>query len=279
MPSARRNSQIRIACIQLSASRLASKSERIRHVLSMMGDATSVDLVLLPELWPIGYFQFDRYAREAESLQGPTYEAVAQMAGELQAHILAGSIVERDSQGKLYNTSFLIDPDGTIVHVYRKIHVFGYESREKQLLTPGDRVRVSPTALGRIGVSTCYDLRFPELYRLMADQEVEMILVPSAWPRARLGHWELLTRVRALENLAFLVACNGAENDGGTLLAGNSMIVDPWGGVVVRAGFDEEIVVGTIDLHMLDKVRDEFPALVDRRISIADGSAWFGQRN
>jgi predicted amidohydrolase len=277
LTSARRNAQIKVACIQLSATRPASKSDRLKHALSMMNDPDSADLILLPELWAIGYFQFDRYVREAESLVGPTYEAVARMARELRTYILAGSIVERDSQGKLYNTSFLIDQDGTIVHVYRKIHVFGYESKETQLLTAGDSVRVSPTALGKISVSTCYDLRFPELYRLMTAQEVEIILVPSAWPRARLHHWELLTRVRALENQAFLVACNGAGNDQGTRLAGNSMIVDPWGDVVARAGCDEEILVGKLDLRLLNKVRDDFPALADRRISINDRSAWLAQ--
>lgn len=259
-----------VACIQMSSGALTAKEERLQRALSMIRALPEVDLILLPELWPVGYFDFARYADDSEPLCGPIYEATAEIARERSAFVLGGSIVERANDGRLFNTSFLVGPDGALAHVYRKVHVFGYHSEESKHLTPGTGVGVAPTPLGVIGVSTCYDLRFPELYRLMVDQGVEIILIPSAWPWARLAHWELLTRARALENQSFVVACNAAGEDHGTSLGGNSVIVDPWGEVVTTAGDSEEVLIGTLNMRLLRKIRNDFPALADRRIRTTD---------
>ncbi len=255
-----------VACVQAAFSPDADKPARIEHVLSLLRHVRDVDLVVLPELWHVGYFNFDRYAAGAEPVHGPTVTALADAARELGAFVHAGSIVERGEGRELYNTSVLLTPTGRVAHTYRKLHLFGYESDESQLLTPGVEVRTVSTDLGPLAMTTCYDLRFPELYRLLTD--AEMVLVTSAWPDPRMEHWRLLTRARALDNFMYLVACNAAGECNGVRLAGHSVVVDPWGEVVAEAEAGEEILRAHIDLPKVAKIRAEFPVLDDRRIEI-----------
>ncbi len=230
---------------------------RIRQV----GDA---DLILLPELWNIGFMSFERYLSEAEDRTGPTLTALRQVARELKVHLHTGSFVENDG-GRYYNSSYLVAPDGEIIANYRKIHLFGYNSRETQILTPGARVVVAETPLGRIGMATCYDLRFPELFRHMAGRGAEIVLVCSAWPYPRLEHWIILNRARALENQCFLISANSVGLNMGIQFVGHSMMVDPWG-VIVAGGGDEEVTLRSqIDLERVHDARRRFPALADRR--------------
>jgi predicted amidohydrolase len=188
-----------------------------------------------------------------------TLGAAAARAG---VRLHAGSIVERDEAGNLYNTSLLFDADGTLAHTYRKVHLFGYGSREQELLTPGSQVR----AHGPLALSTCYDLRFPELFRAQVDDGSQLFLVAAAWPLARLAHWQLLLRSRALENQSFLLACNAAGRQGTVELAGRSAVVDPWGEVVAEAGAGAETLTVEIDPDLAVRARKEFPALADRRL-------------
>ncbi|CCG02354.1 Putative amidase [Blastococcus saxobsidens DD2] len=174
----------------------------------MVADAAGADLVVLPELWLPGYFAFDSYADLAEPLHGDTVEAAREWARRLGCHLHMGSVLERDELGHLHNTAVMIGPGGDILHTYRKIHVFGYKSREAELLTPGEQVSAVTTGLGRLGTTTCYDLRFPELYRGLVDDGAETIVVCSAWPAARLAHWRLFTSARAVEEQVVLIACN-----------------------------------------------------------------------
>jgi predicted amidohydrolase len=255
-----------VACVQAAFASGASKAERIDHMLLLLDRARGADLLVLPELWHVGYFNFDRYAEAAEPIHGPTISAVAEAARELGAFVHAGSIVERGEEGELYNTSFLMTPQGRVAHAYRKVHLFGYESEEPRLLTSGVQVRPATTDLGVVAMTTCYDLRFPELYRLLTD--AELALVTSAWPTPRERHWQLLTRARALDNLFYLVACNVAGECNGVALAGRSVVVDPLGDVVAEAGADEEVLRAEIDLSRVAKIRAEYPFLDDRRIEI-----------
>lgn len=257
---------IKLACLQLDSGAADAKDQRVARVVERIHQLQPVDLIVLPELWPVTYFQFDRYETEAESLQGPTVTAIRHAAVSRGCFILGGSIVERSGDGKLHNTSFLIGPDGRTHLTYRKIHVFGYRSKESALLTPGATVDVAETPLGAVAVTTCYDLRFPELYRLLVDRGAQIIIVPAAWPQARLEHWRLLTRARALENQVYLVACNMAGVDAGTRLAGHSVVVDPWGDVIGEAGDEEQVLYAELDLARLRQIRDEFPVLKDRRL-------------
>lgn len=253
----------RVACVQLGDGDAGPSG--IARVSAAIADAEA-DLVVLPELWPVGYFHFDRYDDAAEPVDGPTAAALSAVAAEHRIHLHAGSIVERRSDGRLSNTSLLFGPTGELLLSYRKHHLFGYGSDEQRLLTPGDELDVVATPLGAIGMTTCYDLRFPELYRKLVDAGAEIVLVASAWPHARLDHWRLLTRTRALENQVYVAAANAAGTDNGVRLGGHSVVVDPWGAVLAEAGeAPDEVVAAEIERDRVAAVRDEFPVLLDRR--------------
>lgn len=253
---------MRITSIQLGM-KDRSKGETVEHALSLVDQASDSDLILLPEIWPCGFFSFDRYRSDSETLQGPTVTAFRQKARDHKAHILMGSLVENQDQN-FYNTTVFINPQGEIVTCYRKIHLFGYNSDETRILTPGQEVVVTDTPWGVCGFSTCYDLRFPELFRRMVDQGARLFLVASAWPLVRLEAWKLFNRARAHENLAFLISCNAAGSNDGKQYAGNSMIVDPLGHVVAEGGQQEELVSAEVDPGLVDTVRQDFSALDDR---------------
>jgi predicted amidohydrolase len=255
---------VKVALVQVSSPPDERPERRRARVGQMVSSARGADLVVLPELWAAGYFAFDAYPERAEPLEGPTVAAGREWTRELGAHVHVGSIAERDQRGRLFNTAVLLSPDGAIVHTYRKVHVFGYASREAELLTPGDDLDVVETALGPVGATTCYDLRFPELWRSLVDQGARSVVVPAAWPAARLEHWRLFTTCRAVEEQILLIACNATGvQDGGVELAGHSRVVDPWGVVLAEAGTDEGVTLCDVDPAVVDKVRTEFRVLVD----------------
>jgi len=159
---------IKVASLQLKISDDQNKEQRIAYVQAQMDKVRDADLILLPEIWNIGYFSFDQYEAQSETLNGPTVTAIAGKAKELNSYVFAGSFVESDN-GKLFNTSVFLDNNGKILGTYRKMHLFGYGSAETELLTPGTDVVTLKTELGNFGLSTCYDLRFPELYRRMME--------------------------------------------------------------------------------------------------------------
>lgn len=259
---------IRITAIQLEVKDQA-KGKNLDTVVRLLEEAPPADLLLLPELWPSGFFSFDHYQGDAEEVDGPLVTTLREKVAEKATPAMIGSFVERDGD-RLHNTALLLGPDGGILAKYRKIHLFGFQSREKQLLSPGTEVTVADLPWGRVGISTCYDLRFPELYRLMVDQGATVFLVASAWPLARLAAWRLFNQARAHENLAYLVSCNCAGASRGIALAGHSMIVDPLGNILAEGGGDGEYVTGVIDSKQPGRVRREFPALDDRIYRILD---------
>ncbi|WP_462188683.1 MULTISPECIES: nitrilase-related carbon-nitrogen hydrolase [unclassified Frankia] len=258
---------VRAAALQLGCPDEENAADRVRRVLGEIR-RTQADLVVLPELWVTGYFHFDRYEAEAEAVTGPTVTALREAARERGCHLVAGSIVERSADGRLFNTTVLIGPDGMIRHAYRKVHLFGYGSAEARLLTPGATVGTVPTELGVVGLATCYDLRFPELFRLLAEGGAEIVVVVSAWPLARLDHWRMLTRARAIENQVYLVACNAAGRQAGREMAGASVVVDPWGEVLAEAGPRPTTVRAELDPARPAAVRAEFPVLTHRRLGL-----------
>ncbi len=236
--------------------------------------ANGADLVALPELFSVGYFAFDAYQTAAEPLTGPTLGRIADAAADAGIAVLAGTIIEdlaatdstsRPATTGLANTAVLFDQTGTRQLVYRKHHLFGYESAEAALLVPGERLPTATINGFTIGVTTCYDLRFPELYRQYLDAGVTLTLVPSAWPADRVDHWQLLPRTRALENLMYLAAINGAGTIADTTLAGRSALYDPWGAPVSKANETADLPVASIDPDRVQSVRNSFPAVDDRR--------------
>src|SRR5699024_661998 len=139
-----------------------------------------------------------------------------------------GSFVEFGEGGRIHNTAVLIGPEGSVRASYRKMHVFGYQSREAELLTAGDSLSVASSELGPIGATTCYDLRFPELWRAMVDAGAKTMVVPAAWPATRRSHWQLFTTTRAVEQQLLVIGCNAVGEQYGVELGGHSRIVDPW---------------------------------------------------
>jgi predicted amidohydrolase len=238
--------------------------------------ADGADLVALPELFTVGYFAFDSYARTAEGLGGPTLSRLSSLAADLDVGLLAGSVVEDldasaeaghdvpDADG-LANTAVLFDREGSRLAVYRKHHLFGYGSREERLLTPGERLPTTEFDGFTVGLSSCYDLRFPELYRSLVEAGATLLLVPSAWPYPRVEHWQTLTRARAVENLAYLAAVNGAAAFEEETLLGRSTVYDPWGTPLASAGDDPALVTADLSPDRVSEVRAEFPAWSDRR--------------
>ncbi len=237
-----------------------------------------VDLVALPEIFTVGYFSFDAYARAAEPIDGPTIQQLSEHANEHNVAVLAGTIVEDLAESAAHgfetpapdgyaNTAVFLDRDGNRQAIYRKQHLFGYDSAESELLTAGE---TSPTVSFdgfTIGITTCYDLRFPELYRRLMEHGVTLVLIPSAWPYPRVEHWDVLTQARAIENLSYVGAVNGAGSFEDATLLGRSAIYDPWGTTVASAGDDAALVVADIEPEVVDEIRNEFPALEDRRES------------
>lgn len=236
--------------------------ERVEQLLAQL-EGSETELVILPELWAVGFSHFERYAAEAECLQGTTVTRLAAWARRLRCHILTGSFVERTPDG-MYNTMALLDAEGCLLGTYRKMHLFGFASRERELLQPGQQARVVATTHGDLGLATCYDLRFPEQFRWMVDHGAEAFLVCAAWPKARLDDWRLFCRARALENQSFLFACNHAGEMDGCVGAGHSMAVAPDGTILAEAGEEEAVIWLHVDEREAKAFRERFPALRDR---------------
>lgn len=259
--------RMRVALVQLAVPPDEGKAERVQRVCRLLRAIDGADLVLLPELWNVGFFHFERYGDEAEAIDGPTVSALADIAHEKAWWLLGGSFVERRGDS-LHNTSVLLRPDGGLAAAYRKIHLFGYRSRESEILTAGREVVVADLPWGRAGITTCYDLRFPELYRAMADQGAGLFLVASAWPYPRLEHWQVLGRARAIENQCWLLACNQTGVHGGARALGHSAVYDPWGVPVAAAGDEETVLGAMVDPGQAERVRADFPALADRAMRV-----------
>ncbi|MCU4750754.1 carbon-nitrogen family hydrolase [Halobacteria archaeon AArc-curdl1] len=263
-----------LAQLEIEAGELDGNVDRAVDAIARAAKR-GADLVALPELFTVGYFAFDCYERSAEPLEGETMTRLERAAADHDVALLAGSFVEdlaatesveTPADEGYANTTAVFSADGDLELVYRKHHLFGYDSVETELLVPGDRIDTANVCGVKIGVSTCYDLRFPELYRILVDQGAELILVPSAWPYPRIEHWETLSRARAIENQCFLATINGAGTFDDATLLGRSTVYDPWGTVLASSGDEPTLVMATIDLDAVGAVRDRFPALRDRRL-------------
>ncbi|MDH3718612.1 MAG: carbon-nitrogen hydrolase family protein [Planctomycetota bacterium] len=263
------------AAVQLNSSEDKHACRQRATQLVEQAAGQGAQLVALPEMFNcLG--RFSRIVAAAESIPGPTSDALGQLAARLGITLLAGTIAEQaDEPGRAYNTSLLFSPDGRILARYRKIHLFDVDLpgrvtvRESQWIQAGDETTTVATPLGNFGLSICYDLRFPELYRRLAEGQAEIIFVPSAFTKVTgRDHWEVLLRARAIENQAYLIAPNQCGRHPPDLETyGNSMIVDPWGTVLKRAASDEDVIFAEIDLQQLRKVRQQLPALDHRRLA------------
>jgi predicted amidohydrolase len=236
--------------------------------------ARGARLVVLPEVFAWRGPAAEE-AAAAEPVPGPTTARLGALARELGVWLCAGSLHERAPGAPgVYNTACLLDPQGELAARYRKLHLFDVDLpghvavRESATRAPGADVVVVPTPLGTIGLSICYDLRFPELYRRLVRAGAEVLLVPSAFTfPTGAAHWEVLCRARAVENQCYLVAADQAgTSPQGFRDWGDSLVVDPWGRVLARAGDGEAVVTAEVDLDYVARVRRELPALAHVRL-------------
>ena len=267
---------MRVAAVQLNSTDDRARNIDTAERLVRAAAADGADLVALPEKWNL-LAGGERLLAEAESLDGPSLTAARGWARELGIHLLAGSISAIGGE-KAFNTSVLIGPDGADLAVYRKIHMFdvvvgGVTYRESEYEDPGEEIVTASLGEADLGLSVCYDLRFPELYRILALRGARLISVPSAFTSTTgRDHWEVLLRARAIENQVFLIAPNQiGEAPPQYDSYGHSAIVDPWGGVLAVAPDEECFVAAGIDLAAQERVRESLPSLANRR---PDAYAW-----
>lgn len=262
------------AAIQMAAGSDKAANLGRADRLIRLAAARGANLAVLPEVFNWRGARADEPAA-AEPLDGASLTMISRLARELAIHIVAGSITEHvPDETRRYNTSVLFGPDGARIAAYRKIHLFDVDLpgrvtfKESDSKLPGAEVVCAPTALGAIGLSVCYDVRFPELYRRLTFAGAQLITIPSAFtfPTGE-AHWDILIRARAVENQAYVIAAaQFGPNVHGFSDYGNSSIVDPWGRVIGRAGDNEGVVVAPIDLDYVARMRRELPALVNVRL-------------
>jgi deaminated glutathione amidase len=265
---------MRAAAVQLQSTPDRERNLAAADRLVREAAAQGAELVVLPEKWPV-LGTPEETAAAAEPLDGPAVGWARATARELGIDIVAGSVAERvEGRDRGANTSVHAGPDGELVAVYRKIHMFDVEVggrtyRESEHEQPGDEPVLSATASGvELGLSVCYDLRFPELYRILAVRGARIFAVAAAFTltTTREQHWEVLLRARAIEDQAFVVAANQVgEHAPGIRSGGRSMIVDPWGIVLAQAPDGEGVITAELDAARLEDVRSRLPSLASRR--------------
>jgi len=264
---------VRAGAIQLNATEDTDRNLATADRLVRQAAALGAELVALPEKWTV-LGTAEHMDAGAQPLDGPAITWAKATARELGIDLLAGSIRERiEGQRKGANTSVHVGPDGEVKAVYRKIHLFDVEVdgavyAESATEDPGDEIVLAPLAGGvSLGLSVCYDLRFPELYRILALRGAEVLAVPAAFTLATTrDHWEVLVRARAIENQCFVIAPNQiGRHPGGLRSGGRSLIVDPWGVVLAGAADIETAIVADLDLEALRAVRRRLPSLARRR--------------
>jgi predicted amidohydrolase len=264
--------RLRVACVQFNSS--PSKAENLERMepLVARAAATGADLVLLPEKWN-GLGSHEILLDVAEPLEGG--ETVEAMSGWARTHgitLVGGSIAERrDGREKLSNTSVVFDPEGEIAAVYRKIHMFDVEVggvvyRESASEEPGEGPMSCEVEGWKLGLTVCYDLRFPELYRILAVEGAEAVTVPAAFTLfTGKDHWELLLRARAVENQCYVLAANQWGVVEGKASYGRSSIVDPWGVVLAQAPDEDGVIAAELDRAHLERIRASLPSLANRQ--------------
>lgn len=260
------------AAIQMSST--PDKEENKTTAEALIRDAASsgAELVALPELWSCHGLD-TVYKQNAEPVPGPTTDFLGGLARELGIYLLGGSILEESGPEKMYNTSTFFTPDGGLSAVYRKIHLFDVKAPDREYfesatVAPGGEIVTAEAGSTTLGLSICYDVRFPELYRILALRGAEVLAVPAAFTfKTGEAHWEVLLRARAIENQAFVLApAQWGQKADGRWTYGRSMILDPWGVVISQCSSESDgYAVAELDLDYLKRFRTEFPALSNRR--------------
>jgi deaminated glutathione amidase len=266
---------VRVALVQMNSQDDKAANLERAEALVAQAAAWGPDLVVLPELWTyLGPRK--RHAEVAEAIPGETSELLGRLASRYRFWLVGGSYLESvEGSERFHNTSLAMNPDGEIVARYRKLHLFDVEVdgktyQESASVAPGNEPVVAQLGRAAVGLSVCYDLRFPELYRRLAARGARVVTVPAAFTmETGKDHWEVLLRARAIENQVFVLAPAQCGSHPPTNVSyGNAMVVDPWGTVLARAGYRESVVVADLDFGEQERVRRTLPALTHRREDI-----------
>lgn len=257
-----------VALIQLEVSGTGTRADREARVIDLVHEASraGASFVMLPELWTVGAFNTEAMTDPAlGDISGfENFASVLAKATGVWLH--AGSDIEVDQAGHRYNTAVLLDPHGMVVARYRKQYLWGGDEGEAAALTAGSGSLVTLTPLGMTGVTTCYELRFPELYRALVDDGAESYLVVAGWPQTRVEHWRTLLRARAIENQAWVVGVNCVGAHAGVQMGGYSAVVSPRGEVLVEGSpDDEQVLYADVDVDAVTQWRTKFRWLADRK--------------
>lgn len=255
---------MRISLLQMDVV-LGKPEENRAKVEAMAREAmrSEPDVLALPEMWNTGFFPRD--AASIPDREGETVKSLLSgLAKRHRVNVMGGSAANRQDGGRPRNTSYVFNRRGELVASYDKIHLFS-PSGENETFQHGNEIAVFSFDGMRAGVAICYDLRFPELIRMLALEGIGILFLPAAWPHPRLSHWRALLRARAIENQMFVAAINGVGKAGQMKFCGNSMVVDPWGEVLACAGEEETILTAQIDFAAVDDIRARINVLNDRR--------------
>ena len=267
--------KIKIAAIQMST--VADKMENVRTVKTYLEKIKdeNPDFVILPEMFCCPY-QTENFPIYAEKEGGPVWQQLSGYAKQYGVYLIGGSMPEKDAEGNVYNTCYVFDREGKQIGKHRKVHLFdidvkgGQTFKESDTLTAGDSDTVFDTEFGKIGVMLCFDIRFPELSRMMVNDGVKVIFVPAAFNMTTgPAHWELSFRTRALDNQIYMVGCAPARDvSAGYISWGHSIVTDPWGRVTGMLDENEGILLAELDMDYEEQVREELPLLKSRRKDI-----------
>lgn len=267
--------KIKIAAIQMST--VADKMENVRTVKTYLEKIKdeNPDFVILPEMFCCPY-QTENFPIYAEKEGGPVWQQLSGYAKQYGIYLIGGSMPEKDAEGNVYNTSYIFDREGKQIGKHRKVHLFdidvkgGQTFKESDTLTAGDSDTVFDTEFGKIGVMLCFDIRFPELSRMMVNDGAKVIFVPAAFNMTTgPAHWELSFRTRALDNQIYMVGCAPARDvSAGYISWGHSIVTDPWGRVTGMLNENEGILLAELDMDYEEQVREELPLLKSRRKDI-----------
>ena len=267
--------KIKIAAIQMST--VADKMENVRTVKAYLEKIKdeNPDFVILPEMFCCPY-QTENFPIYAEKEGGPVWQQLSGYAKQYGIYLIGGSMPEKDAEGNVYNTSYIFDREGKQIGKHRKVHLFdidikgGQTFKESDTLTAGDSDTVFDTEFGKIGVMLCFDIRFPELSRMMVNDGAKVIFVPAAFNMTTgPAHWELSFRTRALDNQIYMVGCAPARDvSTGYISWGHSIVTDPWGRVIDMLDEKKGILLAELDMDYEEQVREELPLLKSRRKDI-----------
>lgn len=263
--------------VQEKASNLIKAERMIREAAGQ-----GAEVAVLPEMFTCP-FSSPLFPSYAEAPGGETVQLLGKLAKELRIHIVGGSIPEVEN-GRIYNTCCMYAPDGTVIAKHRKLHLFdvdlpgGASCKESDTITAGRHITVVDTALGRVGLAICFDMRFAELFRVMQKEGASLIFVPAAFNMVTgPAHWEITVRMRALDQELFMVVCSPARNPNGTYVSyGHSMIASPYGKIVTELDAEEQVRLCEIDLDEVGRVRRELPILAARRTDLYETSSVLG---